>query len=599
MKSLMQLLRYVLADATTWCHASTHRDLETITERVKHEGLSFLAISLPAFCTDFERSLDDGHVANNAFLGFKKRGSLPCLFRGLTSQVFDTGTGCLLEVPSHEAIFFIRQICLMWKKINLECSNSRISGAFDAYLQCESELRERAVDIPEDGLHRFRDISRLVWGSELQDLEHRAQNFEFTPRHGPGATAERISGNQKYNLMSWTTRLQVYFPMDLFAIPNWNDIESLERTEVSEPGMEIPVRVITVPKTLKTPRIIAIEPVCMQYTQQSIMSALVPLLEKSELLSGSLGFTDQFPNQELARVGSITQSLATLDLSEASDRVSNHLVELMLESVPTLSGAIQACRSLTADVPGRGVQHLTKFASMGSALCFPVEAMVFLTIILSGMQRRQGKQLTLRSVKRMLKDVRVYGDDIIVPIEYAEVVACELERFNLKVNTRKSFWTGKFRESCGRDWYDGTNVTVTYVRHLLPTSHRDASAVISTVSLQNQLYKAGLWNAAQYVRSRLEGVRIPLRIVDERSAALGLHSVWQQPESDRFCKNWHRPMVKAYVVSARPPVDPLDGYPALMKCFLHNGDEPMSLDHLERYGRPKRVDTKLRWVHSD
>lgn len=83
LKSHMRLLECVLADASTWCSTSTTRDFNTISRRVEHEGFSFLTIALPSFCSDFERSLADGCVAPSRFLGFKKRGALPVLLRGL------------------------------------------------------------------------------------------------------------------------------------------------------------------------------------------------------------------------------------------------------------------------------------------------------------------------------------------------------------------------------------------------------------------------------------------------------------------------------------------------------------------------------------
>lgn len=117
MKSLMTLLQYVLADASTWCRTSTTIDLKKIEGRVEHEGLSFLTITLPTFCKDFERSLDQGLVTPDLFCSFAKKGSLPRLFGGLTELVFDRGSGRLLDEPDVTAIFFIRQITLMFKKI--------------------------------------------------------------------------------------------------------------------------------------------------------------------------------------------------------------------------------------------------------------------------------------------------------------------------------------------------------------------------------------------------------------------------------------------------------------------------------------------------
>jgi hypothetical protein len=354
--------------------------------------------------------------------------------------------------------------------------------------------------------------------------------------------------------------------------------------------------VISVPKTLKSPRIIAIEPVCVQYTQQAVMEILVERLESYDLTKGHVNFTDQTVNQALARTSSMDKSLATIDLKDASDRVSARLVWEMLASQPVFREVVFACRSLKADVPGHGVIPLSRFASMGSALCFPIEAMVFYTIVVSAIHRAERYPLTLNGLNKARKGVRVYGDDIIIPVEYVQSVISELEWFNLRVNTNKSFWNGNFRESCGLDAYDGIPVTPVYVRQKFPQSRHDVEELISTVSLANQLYKAGYWKSAAYVRSLVEQLATVPHVA-ENSSILGWHSVTNSYEVTRWDKQLHRWTVKGLVVSAPARKDPLDGVPALMKFFLKRGTEPYHDEkHLERYGRPLSVYTKARWA---
>jgi hypothetical protein len=231
---------------------------------------------------------------------------------------------------------------------------------------------------------------------------------------------------------------------------------------------------------------------------------------------------------------------------------------------------------------------------MGSALCFPIEAMLFYTIILSAITRRSGRRLTLKSLLRASESVRVYGDDIIVPIDCVQDVWNELEWFNLRVNDRKTFRTGKFRESCGLDAYAGIPVTPVYVRRLLPTTRHDAAELISAVSLGNQFYKAGYWRTASYVRRHVESLAT-IPHVAENSAILGWNSVCVKYEVQRWDSQLHRWLVKGHVVSAIARRDPLQGSSALMKFFLKRGQKPLARGHLERYGRPVAVHTKQRW----
>jgi hypothetical protein len=56
MKSLMLLWQEVANELATWCCTSTRLDYKTVQSRVGHEGESFLTITLPNFCTDFQKS---------------------------------------------------------------------------------------------------------------------------------------------------------------------------------------------------------------------------------------------------------------------------------------------------------------------------------------------------------------------------------------------------------------------------------------------------------------------------------------------------------------------------------------------------------------
>jgi hypothetical protein len=420
---------------------------------------------------------------------------------------------------------------------------------------------------------------------------------DVIPKHGPGATADGLIGNNKYQLREWTDRLETIFPAMEFLFPSPSHyLEGYGDVHYRDPGSEIPVKVITVPKTQKAPRIIAIEPSAMQYAQQAILEPLVQHLERS-YVRDMIGFTDQVPNQNMACKGSEQNSdLATLDLSDASDRVSNQLVRSMLLDHPYLHKAVDATRSRRARVPGHGVIRLSKFASMGSALCFPFEAMVFLTIIFLGIEKELNVPLTRNSIKEFSGRVRVYGDDIIVPVDCVDSVIHHLEHFGARVGSDKSFWIGRFRESCGKEYFEGTDVSVVKCRRMFPTSLNDAPEIISLVSLRNQFYQNGFWQTARFLDSVIQKVLPYFPVVAESSSVLGRYSFLGY-ETQRECEYLHRPLVKGYVVSSRLPHNSVDGVGALLKCFLKRGNLPVAdRRHLERSGRPRSVDIKARWA---
>lgn len=528
MKSLVRLAHVILLDAGMMCGTDTQRDYETIVSRVKSEGSSFLTITLPDFCKAFERALEEKSIDNVSFPGFsrprsglKKSGKagIPSFLQGILCQIFDKESGLLLGEPNVNAIFAVRQICLLFKKIELTCSRRRVRAAFVRYAEIEAQMIQAAEADPiKHSL--LKGCFYFLYAKVMSKLSAKLLNYDLVPKHGPGATAERISGNQKYELLSWPERLQGMFPIDQFGVANpyWlMDPWYVNRIKWLAPEHEPPVRVITVPKTMKSPRIIAIEPVSMQYSQQAIAMALTGDIESDRLLSGQINFSDQMVNRRLALESSKHRRYATIDLSEASDRVAFWLVQSMFNEDEPAWHAIAACRSARAQLPETSgltmPLELKKFASMGSALCFPVEAMVFYAICLCGViESKEGLLygLSTKDIQKYAGEVFVYGDDIIVPASAVQTVRHWLEAFGLKVNESKTFARGNFRESCGMDAYDGHDVTPCYLRRMPPSSWHDANEIVSYVSFANQLYKKGLWQTAAYVRREVEDLTGPL-----------------------------------------------------------------------------------------
>jgi hypothetical protein len=632
------------------CCTSATSDINTVRSRFEHEGLSFLTIVLPELGKSTQKWIDQGQVGINPSFT-KGRGSLPLFMGGFFSRVFDRKSGVLLDEPSIDAIFAIRQLTLAFGKISLPCSNTRVRKAMDGYIKCEQDVRQFDRNLKKKDILEFQTMSNLLFSEVFQQMDRDVHYGELLPKHGPGATADRLSSNGKYRQRTWTTRLDRVFPLDKYLIPNARFSDTLDEVTILEPGAEMPVRVITVPKTLKTPRIIAVEPTCMQYMQQALLRSFLAAYKRDELLSGLIGFDDQIPNQDLARKGSLDMETATLDLSDASDRVSNQLVRTMLKQWPNLQEAFDSTRSRRADVPGYGVIRLAKYASMGSALCFPVEAMVFTTLIFLGIQKSLNTTLTKKDIKSFLGSVRIYGDDLIVPCRHVRTIVQTLEHFGARVGLDKSFWTGRFRESCGKEYFNGADVSIVRIRQVLPHTIADATGVISTVSTRNQLYNAGLIDTAEWLDNRLKGILKHYPIVGPDSPVLGRVAYLQPYQVERMHPNLHSPQVRGYVVEAKPPADMLEGQGALLKCLLkletsnysrdvnsyvdsvpcywpgtydllprdsyisyddtggkinssisHASSRPPTVrqdeKHLERSGRPKRVSIKLGWYSS-
>jgi len=613
MKSLILLWRYVAEELATWCRTSTTEDLKRVLRRSKTEGMSFLTITLPTFGKDFERCLDLGFIDSLSFRGFSKvyEGAIPAFLQGMTSQVFDRKTGRLLDKPNIDCIRAVRQLTLMFGKVAIDCTDARNRAAVRGYIECEKEVSEKNEELSVAALNELSAMSFHIFGNVFTEIQHLLVSERLMPKHGPGATADRLRGNAKYDLTEWPERLNHSFPWDSYIVPNVRYSDDLNQDpdrpviHFLEPGKERPVKVTLVPKTLKTPRIIAIEPTAMQYCQQALSGAFYDFLEqplvpnhffsdRKNAAFGMIGFLDQTPNQRMAKEGSLSGDLATLDLSEASDRVSNLHVMSLFSRFPQLLVGVQDCRSTKADVEDYGVIHLSKFASMGSALTFPIEAMVFLTIIFLGIQDALNRRLTREDILSFRDSVRVYGDDLIIPKDYVLSVMNRLDQYGFKVNHSKSFWSGSFRESCGKEFFAGVDVSIQRVRMEFPSSRSDVQEIISLVSLRNRLYEAGYRSTVEWLDKQVEGFLPHYPLVRPSSPVLGRWSDLGY-ESEKIDHRTHRPLVRGYVVSPKPPASPVSGQGALMKCLLYQGLEPLDKQHLERQGRPHAVDIKLGW----
>ncbi len=523
MKLPTMLIKALLQQAALDLDLSVERDIEVIRRRIEHEGLSFITITLPKLSDSLERGLEQGLLMCPD--GFVRHRSLPRLLGGFFRRVFEKD-GRLLPHPCVESIDWIRQICRFFKKLKIPCSERRETDAIRHFVEVEGELRRGTFQV-ERSDYVLDKVAGILWSQVFPEPDYN----DFVCHHGPGVTADRRLSNERYRICQWNARSEHSFPSDLHCYPNYWEAagfgipESVGRgreegvpSEI--PGIvhlslrdELPVRVVFVPKTQTAPRVIAIEPSHMQYMQQSVKDLMYERLESHRLTRRSVRFTDQSANQSLAYQGSISKRLSTLDLKDASDRVHLHLVQRIFKTSGILE-LLEDSRSLSATLPNDQNVVLWKFASMGSALCFPVEACVFYTLIQSAMHMADGRRPCSRSIEKYSRSIAIFGDDIIVPVEYTDFVVQYLESYLLKINISKSFSKGNFRESCGADYFNGVDVKPVYARQVPHDVARDwtADTVMSWNATADLFYLKGKWHVAQVIRDMLASVtksRIP------------------------------------------------------------------------------------------
>jgi len=270
-------------------------------------------------------------------------------------------------------------------------------------------------------------------------------------RFGPGATTQvkkkDASVRRKLAQMLTCSEDAIRFLPELLAeLPLWAGTSpSHEITTV--PVVITDGRVDFVPKTAKTDRTIAVEPMLNSLVQLGIGDYMAERLRKS-----GVDISDQTRNQRLALEGSITGALATLDLSSASDTIACGLVESLLPF--EWWDFLRAFRTGNSHSPD-GMMRLEKFSSMGNGFTFPLETLIFYSLALASCEDSD------------FHSVSVYGDDIIVPTYATELITKVLHCCGFVVNEKKSFSSGPFRESCGKDYYSGIDVRPYYCKAAL------------------------------------------------------------------------------------------------------------------------------------
>jgi hypothetical protein len=450
LKSL-QLLWLDLAQNQRYRPFVTGEDILSFKQRATNEGLSYLTQALPLLGKSLDRFHStqewlppEGFDLREAFIG----GAVDAgwiKFHTVNVPVF---LGKAVESAlngNSAAVDCVRQLSYIFYKLEVKHDEGVTTQFLDQFINTDRDL-ERFSFHSSDSLesHIVDEMKKLIWR-----ILGNSDPLDIVPSHGGGATACRTPNWEKYHKLRYFKKLDDVFSYSeyFFCSPTHlaDELDVLQEAPCADPE----ARVCLVPKDSRGPRIISCEPAELMYIQQGLMRKLYKVIETHPLTRGQINFSDQSVNKELARTSSMKNDLATLDLSDASDRVSLSLVRRVFP--PNWLEALEACRSEYTVLPdGRRVK-LNKFAPMGSSCCFPVEALVFWACAQAA--------LRISSGDRQPRTVYVYGDDIIIPSTYAEVVIQGLELVGLKVNKDKCFVDGPFRESCGGDYYLGVDVT--------------------------------------------------------------------------------------------------------------------------------------------
>lgn len=548
--------------------------IQKMEKRYNREGMGFLTKTLPRLGKALDRALSSDEPLNCPFERKLKGTKLPRLLGELFVRVF-TFDGRVHPTPCVACIRHLRQIFGLFYKYELPYTTDQEESVLRDFVATEDEVRcqnERLEKFSNElnasltkctsfGVRQTRVARRAK--ILLNRLFARFDTENIVPRHGPGAvsTGEKLWG--KWTWSNIPNRVAQTYPIDQYFYTNQSHVCDSLQEILSLGDEEIPAKVILVPKDSRGPRLISCEPLYLQWIQQGWLRALVQHVEKHPLTRGFVNFTDQSINRRAALMGSLTGDVATLDLKEASDRISLGLLRLLFPE--WLVAKLEACRSQSTLLPNGHVLPLAKFAPMGSAVCFPILALSVWAILAAAAPNANTR-----------KGIFVYGDDVITPTAYAVDAIEQLEFFGLKVNKDKSCIKGLFRESCGCDAYLGEDVTPVRLRTVWSSSLQP-DVYSSWISYANSFYDKQFYQLYDEVVRMIRTYKVPF--IPNRGMGLSCPSLAGEPVSHRLPKTrsnsaLQKKEYKVLVVESRKISKVIDGWKMLLRYFTegHNSD---------------------------
>jgi len=380
---------------------------------------------------------------------------------------------------------WLRQLLVFCYKVEHEPTSKQLEEA-----QATFEETDDTVGIWDSAFSKH-DLSAVCRSARqyVGSVIYRINWSEITPSHGPGSVFPPRLPSEKSKFRTLYTGIQEKYPFDQYycGIPSFWDAVMVKEDGLLQLKTDIQAKLTAVPKDSRGPRLICVHPAESIWIQQGQRLLLEHAITKSPLTRGKINFTDQTVNGNLALISSKSGYLCTLDLKEASDRVSCKLVQALFGDYAY--EWLSCARASSIQLLDGRVRGLKKWAPMGNALCFPVQSLVFFSLVRAGIRCRYGVNCD---------DIYVFGDDILFPSKYYEGAIQGLVMAGLVPNMAKTFRKGLFRESCGVDAYNGIDVTPLRMKKTDVSSAQDA---LSLLNLAKRLRIAGFEHCSSFLYS--------------------------------------------------------------------------------------------------
>jgi hypothetical protein len=460
------------------------KDLLYLAERLNKEGTSFIQVTLPLLGRALDHSLVTGRFTLPANFAMKRNTRLPRFLYQLFERVLDQ-EGNLREEPCTLTIYFLRQLLLFDAKLITEPTSQQKQTAVKGFIKRQNDLRKIRLDVNDPVLLR----AQWLLGRVLRTLDLST----IAPGHGPGVVAERLTREERWDFTSWPKKAERYYPYLVYGTLSMR--ASLERGIGVRLLNEMSTRCCLVPKDFRGPRLISAEPTVNQYLQQGQMRKIMQYVDHHKVLSQSIRLRDQTHNQKEAK-NAYKDGKITLDLSDASDTVSTALVWFLFAKLPLLRRQLMSTRSDFMEFENQKIR-IVAFSPMGSATCFPIESLVFWALTIASLGHVRSLSGHPDGLESLSVDVSIFGDDIIVPADAASTLLYTLRKVGCSPNMSKTCMETPFRESCGTEWFNGSDITIIRNRRYHYADKGKFSDHPVLLGLQRKFFLCGLYSTAK------------------------------------------------------------------------------------------------------
>jgi hypothetical protein len=360
------------------------------------------------------------------------------------------------------------------KKYRDEATGSAEQAAYDKFLAANERCKNW-------GLNLQSSLEEELFGEfkrSLDDFFHpRGELLDLAEctifdrgRCGPGASlgANGVDFYTKlFSSQLTVTSFEVYYNYAAWcaADPNWRDAEFSRLTTFGLPNITLSSKVSFVPKNRDTMRAICTEPSLNMFCQLGIGTILEDRLRSFFGIDLS---NQPVLNANLARLGSITGEIGTIDLESASDTIGLKMLESVLPE--WFLTTLKEYRCPMTTVRGE-LRELHMVSTMGNGFTFPLQTILFACAV-----QAVARSLNVRLGRADADQASwgVFGDDIVAPSSFSSRLFRLLDILGFRVNSEKSYTDpyGVFRESCGYDYYKGHNVRGVYIKSLVSPQKR-------------------------------------------------------------------------------------------------------------------------------